>query len=59
LISAERTSKRKEVNTMTYTKPEVVALTNALASIQSTQPKHGVSSDNMREITATAYEADE
>ncbi len=44
---------------MTYTKPEVVALTNALASIQSTQPKHGVSSDNMREITATAYEADE
>jgi len=44
---------------MTYTKPEVVVLTNALASIQSTQPKHGVALDSKQEITATAYEADE
>jgi hypothetical protein len=52
--------KRKEVNTMKYTKPEVTLINSATFGIQGT-PKVGTVPDSypMEHVTAAAYEADE
>jgi hypothetical protein len=46
---------------MTYAKPKLVFLTNALAAIQGNPPgsKLGITSDHVEQVTAAAYEADE
>jgi hypothetical protein len=58
--SAIFSPKRKEVNTMKYTKPEVTLINSAVVEIQGT-PKVGTVPDNvhMEFVTANAYEADE
>jgi hypothetical protein len=46
---------------MTYVKPELVLLNNALEAIQGNPPgsKLGITSDHRAEVTVAAYEADE
>jgi len=64
-VSAERTQKRKEVNTMKYAKPEVSIRNAAMAVIQGSAPgsKNSMIPDSgnapLNHVTAAAYEADE
>lgn len=64
LVSAERTSRRKEVNTMNYAKPEINVINTATTAIQNQRPgsKIGSPLDGQgldKYVTASAYEADE
>jgi hypothetical protein len=59
---AECNSKKKEKNKMSYAKPEVVALSEAMRAIQSDTVKKCIHLDRdevHHNATSSAYEADE
>jgi hypothetical protein len=44
---------------MKYQKPVIVAVVQAIASIQNTHQKEGTNGDNFIQVTNPGYEADE
>jgi hypothetical protein len=59
LISAEKTTKRKEVKSMKYTKPAIELVSLAVEAIQGSGKNQLPLLDNGTFVSICAYESDE